>query len=107
MTLLAASLLFGTSLIPTNLSLKVFDRSYDMSFVSQNLPPLDVLLDLGKTAEEEPAFVEFMHELSSLGFVLVYEQDEDMTSTEFEQIVRTRWETMKRAWRLRNGRQTD
>lgn len=74
-----------------------------MSFVAENPPSYDVLIELGKFAVEETGFVEFMDELAASGFVLVYEQDGEKTPEEFYEVVRTRWDTIKRAWRLRSG----
>ena len=71
-------------------------------FVSQNPPSDDILIELGRMAIEEKGFVDFLDELAALGFLLVYEQDQGMSKEEFDELVRTRWNTMKRAWRLRN-----
>ncbi len=65
--------------------------------------PTDIIIELGACSQEK-GFTIFFSDLAEQGFLLEYQEDRNSENEEvFQALVRMRWETMKRAWRLRNG----
>ncbi len=74
-----------------------------MSLYTEWAIPEEVLIELGSMSIEDNEFTYFIHDLSDLGFILEYQEDRDLDSEkEFQDLVRIRWNAMKRAWVLRS-----